>query len=598
MSLGMWIREMIRRLFRQWWVLSLLGCQAAVPVTMAAPVIFYSDLDSAPANAYVTIWGKDFGSEPGSVLLAGSSVGDGNVLSWTNAMIEFRVPSGGGNGISVRSKGGEQSNELPFVVRSAGKIFFISARDGDNKFNGRAETAQGGKTGPWRDLWAVEKLGDGDIVYVREGVYDEILFSRARQPGPKPRRQNDRSTTHFQVRASLSGSAGAPVAVVAYPGEKPIIGGDEARAVYFEGGVKDFTLAKFRLAGRQIAIGMGQGRDFARIRIVGNVASGFESPFGTVTIASCSGCKVLGNHIFDSGIPRSKFSHLIYYTGFGTGEDLEIAWNLLHDQHGGRGIQLFGHTADDRLSGVNIHDNVVFNCALDGILIGASDGPVKGWISDAVIYNNLVYNVGGAGIRIANPGVEARILHNTLYDNRISLLVQSSKSAEVHNNIFSGNGTHIALGGPGSRPPRDAAQTSDRAPQGATPREGMEPREPREGMAARRNGNPRRPMQYEVGETTISYNGYEGGEGASREDKNPVTGRARFRDPQKGDFSLEPESAFRRAGRRLDPSPPGIAPSEGTAPDLGALGWVRHVETPVELEVPSGKAAEARGAAD
>ena len=590
------------------WILGVVACQSGVPVASAAPVIFYSDLDSSPPGAYVTIWGKGFGGEIGSLEVGEAKVEE--ILSWTDTMVEFRVPSEGGRGIRLRAKDDEPSNQLPFATRQTGKIYFISAKDGDNGFNGLSDVARGGKDGPWRDLRATRKLAPGDIVYVREGTYEEIMESGSRprrtggqrpppnrsggpgtgyqnappradprrsdqDPGarsndqspdprqaapspdpagdqsasqePRPERRVSRNSSYFEVSRGLSGSRDNPVAVVAYPGQTPVIGGSQAgRGVFFKSGVKDFTLAKLRLAGKHMAVGMGQGPDLFRIRIVGNVASGIQSPFGTLTIQSCSDCKVLGNHIYDSGLPRNKFSQLIYYGGFGVGENVEIAWNLLHDQPGGRGIQFFGHTSTDRLSGLSIHDNVIFNCARDGILVGASDGPVKDWISDALIYNNVVYNVGGAGIRIASPGVDARVLHNTLSDNRTALLLHGAKKVTVHNNIFSGEGSHITFATPPKRT-----------------RPGQTPRPP-----------------FDPGLASISHNGYDGGEGAPDEDAYPIEGSADFTDSDAGDFSLGPDSAFRQAGMTVSPSLPAVSVPDPESPDLGAAGWPLPIQSP------------------
>ena len=34
----------------------------AAPAVSAYPILFYSDLDSGPVGAYVTVWGKGFGT--------------------------------------------------------------------------------------------------------------------------------------------------------------------------------------------------------------------------------------------------------------------------------------------------------------------------------------------------------------------------------------------------------------------------------------------------------------------------------------------------------------------------------------------------------
>ncbi|MGH8531290.1 MAG: right-handed parallel beta-helix repeat-containing protein, partial [Gammaproteobacteria bacterium] len=397
----------------------------SAPAHAGDPVIFYSDLDSGPPQAFVTVWGNDFGAKKGTVMIGSGGVAGSDIQSWRDTKIEFRIAKAGSDGITIRRTDGKTSNALPFTIR-AGRIFFVSKANGNNDNDGLAATSSGRGTGPWQDLSPMlSTVSPGDIVYVRTGSYEELLGST-------------RNANLF-IQNKNSGSAGFPIALVSYPGENPLIGGSgptaAGRALYLKDGVHDWTIAKLRLRAQGAAIAFGGGNN-AHIRIVGNTASQIPSHYGTINLKGCTDCKILGNHIYDSGKRGNKLAHLIYYAGFGAGANVEIAWNLLHDEHGGRGIQVFGHTNADRLSGLSIHDNIVYNCPYDGILVGSSDAAYKPWISDALVYNNVVYNSGG-GIRINNGGVAAKVFHNTLHNNSISVSLQAARSVEMANNISS-----------------------------------------------------------------------------------------------------------------------------------------------------------------
>ncbi|MDH5527859.1 MAG: hypothetical protein OEY97_11190 [Nitrospirota bacterium] len=495
--------------------LILLGV-ATAPTALAAPVLFYSDLDSAPLGAYVTVWGKGFGTAPGTVLVGSGSTGAGDIISWSADRVEFRLPANAGNGVTLMDSSGATSNPLAFTARAQGRIFFVSAADGDNAADGLAATNQGGGHGPWANLLPMlANVAPGDVVYVRDGNYPQV----------------DNSTwgTNLLIRDVNSGKAGLPIALVGYPGELPVVGaaGSAAprRSIYFTGGVSDWTVAKLRLNANSTAMGFDNGgTQRQRIRVVGNTASDVPSRYGTFEFSACAECRFLGNHIYSSGQPGNKLAHLFYYGGFGAGRDVEIAWNLLHDEYGGRALQVYGHTDADRMSGLSIHDNVTFNTPYDCILVGESDAAFKGWISDAAVYNNVAYNCGNAGIRIHNPGVVARVLHNTLYNSAAGIRIQAAKQVEIHNNISASNTSHLDYTTAGSM--------------------------------------------------VMSHNGYDGGGSVPGQDTHPVTGAARFVSPVNGDFSLGTLSDFLNKGVALNPPLPTVSvPLSGT-PHLGALGWV------------------------
>ncbi len=493
-----------------WYLVCGVSVSLAAPAVFAYPVLWYSDLDSGPVGAYVTVWGKGFGATAGGVKLGSTPA---NIVSWRDTKVEFGVPANSGNGITLQNTIGQVSNGLPFTTRSGG-IFFVSKSMGSNSNNGLAAAPGSAGVGPWRDLSAaMSKVVAGDVVYVRAGSYPEVLKSSY--------------STNLYI-SGKNGTAGFPIAIVAYPGESATIGGSGStrtgRTIFFEGSSHDWTIAKFTLTATSSATQFGGAGDAARLRLIGNTASGVGSTYGTLIVKSCSNCKILGNHIYNSGTPGNKLAHLIYYGGYGVGNGLEIAWNLLHDELGGRCIQVYGHLDGDRLSGLSIHDNIVYNCPYDGILVGASDAAYKPWISDAAVYNNIVYNTGG-GIRIDNPGVAARVLHNTLHDNSTSLKLEAAKSAEARNNILS--------------LPTSKQVTITMA-----------------------------------GTLTLSHNGYQGTQAAPPQDTNPTIGDPLFANASGGDFSLKATSPFMNKGSALNPVLPKVSVPTDPVPDLGQMQWM------------------------
>ena len=478
---------------------------------LAAPTIFYSDLDSAPKRAFVTLWGKGFGSTRGAIEVGAGITVPEEIVSWTNTRIEFRLPAHASNNIRVVTSGNQRSNALPFVTRSSGRIFYVAA-NGNDRNNGLAPVTANGN-GPWRNVTrAIDFVRPGDVVYVRNGTYTRI--------------HNSTWKSNLLIPANRSGTAGNPIAITAYPGEKPVIGttgtGATDRAVYMQPNVSHWTVAKLTLKARDTAIGFAQSGVASGIRMVGNVAGGIPSKYGTLRFNACTSCKVLGNHIYSSGQSGNKLAHLIYYGGFGPGANVEIAWNRLHDQRGGRAIQVYGHTDKDSLKGLSIHDNVIFNIPYDGILVGSSDAARKAWITDARVYSNTVYKVGHAGIRIDNPGVDALVAHNTIDRSGIGLRVQQAREIEALNNLFTGNTTGL---------------------------------------------------KYEkAGVAIIENNGYTG-TAPSREGM-PHYGSPDYVDPATGNYALRSTSDFLNDGVVVNPVLPKVSVPAMSLPHLGALGWM------------------------
>jgi hypothetical protein len=397
-------------------------------------------MTSAPQGAYVTVWGQNFGSTAGTVTVGSTAISGSNIVSWSSNMVVFKLTTGSGSGISLTTSSGSETNQIAFTARTTGNIYYISQADGNNSYTGLSPVATTGTNGPWADLSVfITHLHAGDVVYVRAGNYTAY---DARGGGA-----TDWGTTLYYIDdTGPDGTASLPVAIIGYPGENPVVGAPNGkRDILIQANY--ITVAKLTFGNNvQEAISNGGGQ--SGIRFVGNQASGLvNTPYDVIGMSECTNCQILGNILHDSGQAGNKEAHLIYYGGYGVGANVEIAYNTVYNELGGRGIQVYGHTATDSLTGLSIHNNIAYNNPYDGILVGYSDDNSDlAWIHDASIQNNLVYGNGDNGIRIDNPGVTATVSNNTAYGNgaqgstgNYGIYVQLAGQANLTNNLVVNN---------------------------------------------------------------------------------------------------------------------------------------------------------------
>ncbi len=113
-------------------IVMLVVFSTAMLAQSSAPRLFYSDLESGPNTggqnnngAFVTLWGKGFGSTQGT---SSVTVGGGSVAAyqlWSDNKIIMQLGAGAVTGNMVVKVGSAASNGVPFTVR-AGNIFFVS----------------------------------------------------------------------------------------------------------------------------------------------------------------------------------------------------------------------------------------------------------------------------------------------------------------------------------------------------------------------------------------------------------------------------------------------------------------------------------------
>ena len=393
-------------------------CQAAP--APERPVVSYSDIDSGPSlggqngkGAFVTIYGHHFGAVRGASSVIIGSVPADNYPLWSDTKIAFQLSTKANSGSIVVTSARGRSNSLPFMVRK-GHIYFVGPA-GTSSGNGSFQK-------PWKSIAkAAASMAPGDITYVFNGANQTTL-----------------DDYNASLAIASSGIAGAPKALVVYPGAHSTIGsatGAEygVRTPQISGGPFHYwTLAGFAIRGRNEGLGLTGSRGW---RVVGNDFScpTGDGQAGCVEISASTYIKFYGNSVHDTSRPgASKTYHSVYFTT--DSNHIEVGWNRITNNHSCRGIQFHSSPEGDG-SGLNqydlsVHDNTIAGQVCDGVNFATID-PSKGRV---VAYNNLIYHVGlgpdppdgtSSYTCIASPGITnngrpgtgtAYFYNNTLYD--------------------------------------------------------------------------------------------------------------------------------------------------------------------------------------
>jgi len=431
-----------------------------LPLSLAAqaqPRIFFSDLESGPHiggqknhGVWVTIWGKGFGAERGgsTVTIGGGAAAEYPI--WTDTKITFQLGPAAKTGdivVNVREKAARTgsagqsrvnpsnksavgspaprsvSNGISFIVRP-GKIYFVAVNGSDHR--------NGSFVSPWKTIVrAKNRMSPGDVTYIKDGVAQT-------------------AEEHFTAYLSMdrdggdnSGKAGAPKALVAYPGARVTIG----KAHGLDYGIRTpniparedwWVISQLHIIGGKQAIDIG-GTGW---KIVGNdiECPGGDGQVGCVEASGASSIKFYGNEVHNAGAGpvASKFYHAVYFST--DSNHIDVGWNHIHDNMTCRAVQFHssplcrpdcgapdetGHNQFD----LHVHDNLIHGDSCNGInfaTVDPSKGPVEA-------YNNVIYHVGVAdpkdgggsfsciyvaGITNTGPvGIGAvEVFNNTLYD--------------------------------------------------------------------------------------------------------------------------------------------------------------------------------------
>ena len=384
----------------------------------APPAIFYSDLQSGPNTggennngAYVTIYGKRFGTSQGASYV---TVGSGKAVNyklWTDTKVTFQLGGSATSGNVTITNSSGTSNGVPFTVR-AGAIYFVSTSGNDSN--------SGAFASPWRSIpKAKDSLSAGTIAYLMNGVAQTAV---------------DNYNADLSIQSA--GTASTPIALVAYPGATVTIGNNSAnygiRTPAISGGKDYWVLAGINFRGLAAMDLVG----VTGWRVVGN---DFSCPNGSgqsacVHTDTTTNLKFYGNYVHNVGDAAGsidKYYHAVYFTT--NSNSIDAGWNTVvpnptHSTKSGgcRAIQFYSTGGSDQYD-LHVHDNVVHDAVCDGInfsTVNPDNGTVEA-------YNNLVYHVGTGpdpyngssnyacivlNSSSSSPRNPADVYNNTLYD--------------------------------------------------------------------------------------------------------------------------------------------------------------------------------------
>jgi hypothetical protein len=449
----------------------------------ASPVLYFSDLIDGPKTGWdgsstkgaaVTIWGNNFGSSRGSNYITvggvnltadadyaewGITTGNARGLERITFFLNSNCTSGAGT-ISV-TVNGISSNTLPFYVRTTGSVFFADYVNGNDSYNGTRSTFTGGLNGPKKTVGSwynglASVITPGSVSYIRAGTYTEI----------------DDYNGRISIRPRMNGSANNYTAIVAYPGEYPVLD-DSAdtsaagviRNLYEETGY--IVISKLKLVSKAGCIRI-QSTSVGHHRAIGNDCDGtpqlsdpsMASPqTGQIFFGDTDNVIIYGNVFHDYGVinssnnyEQSKFDHAVYIgtrDRMGVGFlNFDIGWNEIKDfRYQASGIYIHPLDGDNILHGfvdeVYVHDNLCYNLGHSGILLISRQ-------KNVYIYNNIIYNCGTFSGRSSvqlNPGqagetvilANIRFYNNTIYSTASGSLINTwlpYGSIDLKNNII------------------------------------------------------------------------------------------------------------------------------------------------------------------
>jgi hypothetical protein len=358
----------------------------------APPSLFFSDLESGPKTGgqnnkgvWVTIWGKGFGATQGtSTVTVGGGAVD-NYPLWSDTKITFQLGAAAASGsIIVNVSGIGSSNGVPFSVRP-GNIFFVATTGND------ANT--GSFASPWQTVVnAKNSMSAGDTTYLENGV------SQTSQ---------DNFTAYLSMDkqgASNSGTAAAPMAIVAYPGATATIG--VAGGLHYAIRTPNIgTNEDYWVISQLHIIGGTQSMDVSGTgwKIVGNEMQcpGADDQVGCFEMSGGDHVKFYGNEVHNAGInpTSSKFYHAVYFST--DSNHIDVGWNHIHDNFTCRALQFHSSplcspscgaadTTGFDMFDLHVHDNLIHGDNCNGINFATVD-PSKGTVE---AYNNVIYHVG------------------------------------------------------------------------------------------------------------------------------------------------------------------------------------------------------------
>lgn len=412
------------------------GNNSVIQPSAMPPAVFFSDVESGPgdggeddAGAYLTLHGTGFGETRGTVTIGGGEVGA--YRKWSSNLIAVQIGRAARSGdILVRTiEGREARAPRPFTVRP-GRIWFV-APAGDDRTCRAGDVHRPCRTP--NSLVREARVGPGDFIVVRRGTYAD----------------NDSQNGLYSntwIRPTVSGIAGKPIAIVAYPGESAVFEQHTGARLFSHYDSISYWIVsglRVRIYHCRAAGIMGVGDPattegcrnptaarratdiaFVGIDIDGGGIGGMCGGSGgdLVEIGSAERVRVLGLSIHDTSPQNPEEpTHAIYLAA--TQKDVEIGWNRIWNiPHSRALIQVHQDSfngacwAQPSLDRISIHDNEIHNVAGQAILVDGGAGRVE-------IYNNVISETPLSddhrypdviSLRGSGSQLEVTLAHNTV----------------------------------------------------------------------------------------------------------------------------------------------------------------------------------------
>ncbi len=260
--------------------------------------------------------------------------------------------------------------------------------------------------------------------------------------------------------AQGGGASSGPITLMGYPGEDVFINGAYASGVngaissadssrIEQGFGAQINIVDLRIEGGNYdgAINTQAGGSYWRIvnnELTAITAATVVARAGGIH-GSGQGHFWVGNHIHDvycgpnNGPANPLENHGIYIGDTGS---YEVAYNLINNIYGGNGIQTHIGGSAQSVDNLSFHHNIVHDVNKHGINL--ADGSRNGF----QVWNNIVYNTVGAGIRMGGTSMlsGAKIYNNLFYNTNLEKnaatgaiendMVAAANQMDVRNNIF------------------------------------------------------------------------------------------------------------------------------------------------------------------
>jgi Concanavalin A-like lectin/glucanases superfamily/Right handed beta helix region len=264
------------------------------------------------------------------------------------------------------------------LLEAAGQTYYVAPAGSDAN--------PGSEALPWRTVQrALDRLDPGERALVRGGVYEQNL------------------------RINHAGTAEAPMAIEAYPGERPVLRPGVVSPSFPIRVTSDGAYVRVRGfviegATGSTSAGVYVSSPAHHVELSNNEIRGGEG-HGILLDGDTASVHILGNHIHHNGsLIGGAQKHGIYFQG----SDQVAADNVIHDHAFGFGIQVF----DENHRSLVVHNTIVRN-GKSGVVLGGSVG-VDGI---RVIGNILAFNSHhGIGHDAINP-TASQADHNVIFGN-------------------------------------------------------------------------------------------------------------------------------------------------------------------------------------